>query len=721
MRGLPPLLGRRGAGLLALSALAGPRVPAALAQGGLVLAVPMPCAQREGDIVGLVLEGTGAPSGTVTVFGQAFRQGDLPRGATLTARLASGGALPLQADVTTRHPDGSALFAVLSLVGPALARGSRAPVMLARGGAAEPGGGDLAAQLAGRTAVLEITPDSGGTPWRADLVAMVQAALAEPRTRRWQSGPLALQARVTTAVPPAAVGGATSARIVADVALRADGALWVDAWLRNDIAMRPGGGPITYAMKLTLDGRTALEAPGLRQAQYTGLGRLVGSARGGGPAPAPSFVRPDAGYLADTGAVARYDLSVGVEEAVLARMAASIMAPDWNRPFHPRGIEQRMGTTGNRGDIGAATFWQAAWLITGDLRAAVFSVGQAEADGAIPWHFWDPSGGADRRGGWIDTDRWPGFWIDPRAGGPPRGLAQPIPGDTGWEPDTAHQPELSFVPYLLTGRRAFLDGLLSQGVWGIIAHWSGVRGESTGAPGVRDRNVVTQNQVRSAAWSLRTLDNAAWIAPDDDANTPYLRAAAAGNWAWLRAQIPAWTALQGEAHGWIPGVYGVDGAMPPWQLDHFASTAAAAARRGSADARAVLAWSGNFLAGRFLSDAKGFARNDGAAYLVAIAAPGATQARPFRTWREIGAAMRERNYSNGTGWRASNGNYPQLALQALAGLVDATGSDAAREAYAFLVAANAPFTAPADFAREPTNSIVPRGQPRVPARAPRCA
>lgn len=713
------MIGRRTAGLLGLSALGAMSLPRAHAQGGVVLPVPMPCPQRAGDVVGLVLEGTGAPAGTVTVFGQAFRPGDLPRGAALTARLADGASLRVQHDITTRHADGSALFAVVSLVGPALSRGQRAGVLLARGAAtaAMPA---LAPLLDGRDATVEIAPEAGGTAWRADLLALLRTALQGGAARAWQWGDLAVQARVGVALPPSAVGGATSARLVADLALRADGALWADVWLRNDIAMRDGGGPIACRLRLRLDGREALDSGTLRQAQYTGWGRLVGAAAGGGPAPVPAFVRHDAAYLADAGAVARYDLTTGVEEAALARMAAMIRAPDWHVPFYPRGIAQRMGTTGNRGDIGPATFWQAAWLATGDLRAAVFAVGQAEADGAIPWHFWDTAGGADGKGGWLDVARWPGLWTDPRGGRPPRGLAQPIPSDTGWRPDRAHQPDLSFVPYLLTGRRALLDGLLSQGVWGLISQWPATRAESTGAPAVRDRNIVHRNQVRGAAWSLRTLDNAAWLAPDNDANAPFLRAASAANWAWLRAQLPAWTARQGESHGWIPGEYGVAGALPPWQLDFFASTAAAAARRGNDDARAVLAWNGNFLAGRFLSDAIGFTRNDGAAYLLAIAPLGAAGASPYTTWGQIGAATRERNLSNGTGWRTSNGYYGRLALMSLAGLIDVTDSPAAREAYAWLVSANAPFTAPSDLARDPTFSIVPRDQPRVPGRARRC-
>ncbi len=42
---------------------------------------PLPCATQPGDIVGLLLDGSGAPAGTVVTFGQAFAPGALPRDA----------------------------------------------------------------------------------------------------------------------------------------------------------------------------------------------------------------------------------------------------------------------------------------------------------------------------------------------------------------------------------------------------------------------------------------------------------------------------------------------------------------------------------------------------------------------------------------------------------------------------------------------------------------
>jgi hypothetical protein len=691
---LPPFaLSRRATMLGAAALVAAPSLAQAARGTGL------PCPARPGEIVGLLLQGSGGPSGAVTVFGQAFRPGDLPTGHVLEAQLTNGGALPLQVDIRNRHPDGSARLALVSMATPALAEGQVAGVMLS----ARPGRQPAAAppQPGGRQASVEVT-GPGGETWRLDLLPRALAG------RLWQSGPLAAQGRVEALVPPASAGGVTSLRLVADVSLHADGALRLDAWFRNDIAMRPGGGPARYTARLLLDGRPVgrFEIP--HQAQYTAWGRLFVS-RPGGP---PPLVRQDPGYLADAGAVARYNAELGVDEALLAGLGAATAAPDWARPLGARQLAQDMHQTGGRPDIGPATQAQAAWLISGDRRAAAFAIGQAEAGGSVPWHYWDPAGGGGN-GGWLDARRWPRLWIDRRGGPPPGGLMQPVATDTGWEPDSAHQPDLGFVPYLLTGRRAFLDQLQAQAGWCVVSQWPRVRGNpSTPGPG-EGFNVVRSNQVRGAAWSLRQLDNAAWASDEDDPNLPYLRACSAGNWAWLRAMTAGWSAEQGELRGCIPGAYGASGMLPPWQQDYFASTAASAARRGNADARYVLEWMSNFLAGRFLAKDKGFDPHDGAAYLIA-ADPGAGEGetRPLRSWAEAARAMRAAGLSNSGGWSKTEGDYAQLALQSLAALVDVTGSADARRAYAWLAGAGAPFTRPQDFRRDPTFSIVPRGAGR---------
>lgn len=713
-------LARRDAFLVA-AALAAPALRPAHAQrpgqapANVVLPVPPPCASRPDDIAGLVLEGPSDPA--VLVFGQAFRRGDLPQGAALGCRRADGRPVPVQFDRKIRHPDGSARHGIVSLSVPRLGRGERLGVVLTRARGTPAATLDLGEALAGRAAILEVTSLTRGEPWRVDLLA---AWAAQRAASPWQSGPLAVQGRVGLPVPPAAVGGATSMRLVADIAAHADGTLWVDAWLRNDIAMRPGGGEASYAMRLLLDGREVLAAELPRHFQYQGFGRLRGARRGGAPAPALPFLRHDVTYLADAAAIPRYDQSTGVEVARLEELDRFIAQPDWQAPLNPRRIATAMGAGGARPDIGPVTGYQAFWLCGGDPRAARFALGQAEAAGALPWHHWD-TGTARRAPSWLDTRAWPRIWTDGRGGPPPRGLAQPVSQDTGWRLSKSHQPDLSYVPYLLTGRRAFLDGLLAQACWNIVVHWRDQRGGAPiGAP-LDDVIMLNGAQNRTHAWSMRQLGNASWIAPEGDATGDYLRAAAATNWLWMRSQLRTWTARQGEAHGWVPGAYGIEGALPPWQQDYLASTVALAARRGNDDARACLAWMSNFLVGRFFAGPAGFPREDGVAYLIAIAPAEGPRDRILRSWAEIAAATRQRNWSNGDTWRTSRGDYPRWALQSLAQITETLNDPRAREAYLWLLGAGAPFTTPDIYAGNAQLNIVPQGLPRVPARARRCA
>jgi hypothetical protein len=649
--------------------------------------VNLPCPSQAGDIVGVILEGSGASAGTVVVFGQAFRPGHLPNGAALGARTTGGGRLRAQADVRTRHPDGSARFAVVSVEAPAIRNGSRLGLMLTREGAASEAALDVAGLLNGRSATLFIGVP-GGPPRQIDLLALLRT----PNGAAWQSGPLAVQNRVMVPVEGL---GATSMRLVADIALRADRSLWVEAWLRNDGAMRQGGRAVTYNMRLALDGREALKAENLTQQQYTGWGRLVGTGS------APPFVRHDATYLADAGVVARYDITTGVTNELLNGWDEAVLRPDWSAPLGNRHVTRGMFGTGGRPDIGPATQSQAVWLMTMDRRAATFAIGQAESAGSIPWHFWELGHG------WLDTRRWPRLWTDGRGGSPPGGLAQQISSEGGWEIDAAHQPDLAYVPYLLTGRRAFLDELQAQATWCVLGQWPGARGTAD-RPGLAEGvNVIRNNQVRGAAWSMRQLDEAAWATPDEDPHAPWVRSANNANWAWLRAQIPAWTSLQGEAHGWIMGEYGSAGVLPPWQQDYFASTAAAAARRGSVDAHAVLVWMSNFLIGRFTSEDKGMARNDGAAYLIAIE-PEGRRGSPYQSWREIGQATQRRDLSNGKNWNKTQGDYAQLALLSLASIIDVTNNSQASVVFSWLSRASAPFTQLNDYRRDPVFNVVPR-------------
>jgi hypothetical protein len=644
----------------------------------------------------LILEnaGAGALAGGVTTLGQVFLPGELTGGSGLVARHGSA-VLPVQLDVKTRYEDGSVKMAVLSLARPELAAGERLELSLEAAPAAAAPALDLDAALRGHSAAL--TLQGGGGAVTLDVLAALREALADGTASTWQQGPLASQARVEIPLDG-------SQRLVFDVTAFNNGGLRLEAQFNNDRAMESGGGAATYDLSLRLDGtQVAQEHLSPEQYQNWHASFALDDRNGGQGLGAPEAgwlnIRQDMAHLVATGAVAGYDLDLAVSESLLQRLGAATEAPGWGAPLAVNEVSQYMPGTGGRADIGFTTEANTAWLLSQDARAASYALGQAETASAIPWHLWDAG-----HGRWLSTDDYPRLWTDSRGGSGAPGdagsgtLVRPIETGSGWILDSAHQPDLSFVPYLMTGARWMLDNLEAQASWNVVAQWPALRDGSSDL-------VVNGNQVRGAAWALRQIDEAAWAAPDGSAAQAYFSAVSAANWSWLVSKIPDWTAQQGEAHGWLPGDYGTGGALPPWQQDYFASTAIAAARHGNADALSFLEWQSNFLVGRFLHAQDGFAEHDGAAYLIAISDP--ATGTPYTSWAQIGAHTAARGWSNGEGWSHSQGDYAQLALATLAAIADLTGSAAATQAYNNLRADQPPFTNTATFANNPTYAIAP--------------
>ena len=630
----------------------------------------------------------------MTSFGQVFTKGALAAGDDLVAKIGLS-TKAAQLDVKSYWDDGSVRMAVVTIARPELAANSAVDVVLghaANASAASVAAVDLAAASSQHSFLVDLTLQGKATQ-TIDVLGALRDAIASGTASFWQEGPLASQARVE--IP---VGG--SQRLVFDVTAWKGGGLSVEAQFNNDIAMGATGGSVTYTSVISMDG-TVVSKETLTQSQYQNWHASFSSngTDGGQGLGDPSSgwlnIQHDIAALADTGAVATYNLTSGVNQSVLDSLSFAMTSSDWGDPLDTYGIATNMPGAGARPDIGFVTQSNTVWLMTQDARAAAHAMGQAEGAGSVTWHFWD-----DLHDTWLNTDNYPRLWTDPRGGSGSAsnansgGLSQQISSSAGWTPDTAHQPELSFVPYILTGERWMLDNLYAQASFSEMATWPEVRLNGEGL-------IARDGGVRPVAWGLRELENAAFAAPDGSVEQAYFRGVADANWAWLVSQIPQWTKDQGEAHGWLPVGGGVE--LKPWQQDYFASTVIAAAKRGSADALTFLEWQANFLVGRFTNEANGFNPRDGAAYVLAFTS--SDGASDFKTWRAIGQQTEAWGWSNGNGWSASVGDYVQLALATLAGIYDVTGSQAAADAYWWLLGENPPYVSESTFLSDPTYSL----------------
>lgn len=636
-------------------------------------------------IVALTLQNAGAGSlqAGVTTLGQVFQAGDLPAGQGLVARIG-GSTVPVQVDVKTTHPDGSAKMAVLAFERPVLSSGASVAVTLEKAPSAPAVAPvDLAAVSAKHSLVVELTP-AGQGKISIDVMDALRDALADGSGSFWQRGPLATQGRVEVDLPG-------SLRLKFDVTAFKDGQISVDAAFANDESMLSVGGRVSYDVVARLNGREVVRES-INHGQYQTWTREfeTSEANGGqglgGAARGWLNIRHDVEYLKGAGAVPAYDLSMPVWQGILDGYGKMIATPGWGAPLAANSVVQYMEAAGGRPDLGFTTEYNVVWLLTGDMRAATVALGQAEASGAVPWNHWDTTNKT-----WLNIDNYPRLWTDNRGGtgrpGDPTsgGLTQQVDSETGWVLARSHQPDLSFVPYILTGERWMLDGLNAQSAWTVMFTWPEPRmgGEA---------NMLNGAQVRSAAWAMRQLENAAWINPDGSAEKAYFEKVSQKNWAWLLSKAPEWTALQGEAHGYIPNNVGARGELTPWQQDYLAGITILAAKRGNALAAEVLEWTSNFLVGRFTAGDQGFSNRDGVAFTIAIADP-ATRVL-YKTWEEIGAATIAKGWSNttGNGWGNSEGEYGRLGLATLAGLYDLTKDPEIAAIYRALLAERPPFT-----------------------------
>jgi hypothetical protein len=622
-------------------------------------------------------------------FGDVFADGQVSAGDQLIATI-NGVSYAVQLDVKTSYADGSVESGILTLDAPAIPANTTLDAVLSTTTTpAAPPVNIANLPGSGYNVVVDLTmQNANGTQTSYDLNAgtLLSQALAAGTATYWLQGPQATEVQFDVPI-------SGSFHVTFDVTDFADGSSTTDVQFNNDDAMQATGGTANYSETITQNGSIVSQQSNITQYQYQDWNTQFWS--NGAP---QVNVQQNILALEETGAIPGYDLSWSLSNIdpntglTLSSEAAAISNPGWdtvsNGTLPVDGITQYMPTTGGRPDIGPTTDATALWLITQNQTAAQYALGQANAAGSVPWNFFDPTTGA-----FASVDEYPNLWTDGR-GGPASyttGLTQQVATDTGWTPDPAHQPDLSYEAYLLTGNIVYLNDLNAQADFDILDDWPGYRDQG----GYTDIVVNGGDQVRQEAWSLRDIDEAAYANPTGSAEKAYFTQVMDDNWSYIVSQLPAWTAEEGQAYGYLPGTYGTSTTtgLAPWEQDYFASTVVQAAEMGNQDAVQVLEWESNFLVGRFLNSSNGFDPNDGYAYNLIIG----NGTSLYQTWGQIEAATQAAGDSNGSGY--AGGDYAELALESLAGIITVdsmypsaapiTSLAAAMQAYGWVLASAA--------------------------------
>lgn len=431
-------------------------------------------------------------------FGQPFAAGDFPAGIGLAARVVGQPDLPLQVDVKTTYPDGSVCHALISGIFPAIAAGAKVSAMLvpAKAGTVTPGALHLGFGTTFKATIW-------GVAYTASLDDLMKAG---PRAV-WLDGPTVTEWQVST--PLKAADGTAHPHLHVRFAVRwyeGAGKARIDTTVENDWAFEPNPQNFNYDAELTVGGKVVFSKAKMSHLHHAGWRKVFWL---DGVAPA-LHVRQDAAYMIASGAVPNFEqIDIG-EEAIadlIKRWQATNREPMGNGLTTPY-----MPTSGGRDDIGPMPASCVQYLLTQDPR--VKEIILRNADLGASWSALYRDKNTDQP---VSLRDYPYMTIDGRdtdTGNPKTGKREAFPWlDSKANPspytfDCSHQPNLFFLPYLITGDYFYLQMLQFWAMWNAF-HTN---------PGYREnvRGLVNSEQLRGQAWALRSLFEAGYITPDKD-------------------------------------------------------------------------------------------------------------------------------------------------------------------------------------------------------------
>ncbi|MDT9000296.1 hypothetical protein RQP53_13565 [Paucibacter sp. APW11] len=430
--------------------------------------------------------------------GQAFRAGDVPAGKIPTSDLVD-----FQVSVLNRWPDGSLRFALLS--GRALlAAGETKRVTLSVANASASAGALLTENaLAQFDAQLSFAP-FGSVSLRTlvgTASSLQNGRYTAGRVRQLFSGP-----SLSSWLYFSPIGGHAHLSAWFEVRVHAGGDIEILPWLENGWLDVPGPSSFDGTLSFSINGVQQL-SQALTVPNHTRVAAING-------APLPYRVSStgfaemthDVAYLQSTRLVPSY--FSGVNNATIERQP---------RTFQPQALLSfpvGMGSGGYSPTIGLLPEWDVVYLASnGDLRArdAVLAHGLAAA--RYPVIYRD-----QRTNKPLAFSSYPDLVV---AGGETSAIASAgasskylyTPTPTGVAPPvwaTSHAPSIGYLAYLLSGWNFYAQQVQHAAALTFLKQGNLTR---MGTLGVLPPNIGA-NTTRGAAWSIRTLAQAAVATPD---------------------------------------------------------------------------------------------------------------------------------------------------------------------------------------------------------------
>lgn len=424
-------------------------------------------------------------------FGVALPQGAASSGLRV-------GALTTQTDVKTRWADGSIRFAVIS--------------------AQVPSAGQYAV-TAGSSTTGAVTPTwpAASVTFTISGASCVASLPAFSGTDSWLVGSVVRESRVIV-TPRCGSTDHALLQVVYDVRSYAAGGHRVDICVQNvrDIT---AGNAVTYDVSISIGGQVVFSRSGVTQPYLTRWRRVY--THGG---LIEAAVTPDVEPFYASKALPRFH----------AQVVDFSYGPLTDAKYDILGVGDMslgMGSPGGRPELGPYPEWVVRYLVHKKPAARAYMLRHADLSGSWSGHITKADGRSS-----IRLDEWPNYWLDGRAGTNPngpnatrdgfgflRGITETL--------ENAHLPNLTYVPYLLTGDRYYLDQQKFWAHFGMLWTWPGDP-KAPRSEGTR-LGLLSQNQIRGFGWVLRTLGETAAVLPDADPDKAYFIARVADNLAIL--------------------------------------------------------------------------------------------------------------------------------------------------------------------------------------------
>lgn len=520
----------------------------------------------------------GAQTNVPFTFGQVFAPGDLAPTDGLM-----GGTLALQVDVKAAHQDGSVRHAVISGVLPKLAAGETVALQLAKVVPAKTGtvSPDVFSNLADLDAKVQLVV--GADTYTASVKGARFSDL-----KLWLSGSTAMEGRFR--VPLKNAAGIEHPLLQVQFGVRYyPGAkvARVEVIVENSKTWKQGSN-FTYDVDVNVAGRSVYSKkaqPHYHHARWRQVAWTDGE---------PGvLVHPDTAYLIAAKAVPNYDQTIVPAESTLASLGAQVTAANTG-PMTIGPVMADMGSTGGRPDIGPLPQWSVYYLLSRDRRA--YDLMMAAAEGSASWsvHYRDENTGYPLRTD-SDATKNVSMHFNMRDQGPlpvPRiDPADKTGGGTPYANDTAHEPSLVYLPYLITGDYYLLEELQFWAATNPLATAAGGHGNGKG--------LVRWQQVRGQAWSMRTLGHVAYITPDADPLKAYFTQQLDNNLEfYYQTYVMGNPNKLGVYDGSGDSAFRIEKAVAPWQDDYFTWAFAHLCELGFENAKPIRDWKLKFVLGR---------------------------------------------------------------------------------------------------------------------------